>query len=240
MPLAPLRLPPVLNELIAYFEPLSTLRRDLRGAVTLHTPGVNVLALNATFVPDADPDRLPLIAAWHHAQEMPAVVASAAAALRQHAGQEVGTVRVGTYHPQPAPGSVAVEQVSRLSLPLWAAVLAEAHGTPDWAPALARQFAERLEGDAAATLLIAYARGEAVGALLWRSDGAASGGAAGGSAHLWGTLDPGVDAPLLNAAHALGAGLRVSLTDTSPALLENAEDVTFSLLSPRYAGTSRA
>lgn len=226
MPPAPL--PPVLDELVAYFGPLSLLRRDFRGAVTLHTPGVNVLALNATFLPDADPDRLPLIAAWHHAQEMPALVAT----LTPLPGQEVGAVRVGTYHPQPASGSIVVEQVSRLSLPLWGAVLAEAHGTPDWAPALARQFAARLEGDPAATLLLAYAGGEAVGALLWRAQGE------GGSAHLWGTLDPDVDAPLLNAAHALSEKLRVSLPDTSPVVIKAAEEVRFWLLSTVHAEPS--
>jgi hypothetical protein len=226
MPSTPL--PPVLAELVAYFGPLSLLRRDFRGAVTLRTPGVNVLALNATFLPDADPDRLPLVAAWHHAQEMPALVA----ATVPLPGEEVGAVRVGPYHPQSASGSIIVEQVSRLSLPLWTAVLAEAHGTPDWAPALARQFAARLEGDPAATLLLAYAGGEAVGALLWRAQGE------GGSAHLWGTLDPGVDAPLLNAAHALSGKLRVSLPDTSPVVIEAAGEVRFCLLNVLNAAPS--
>lgn len=208
-------LPPVLSELVAYFEPLSTLRRDFRGGVTLHTPGVNVLALNATFLPDADPDRLPLVAAWHHAQEMPALVA----ATVPLPGEEVGSVRVGSYHPSPDTGVIVVEQVSRLALPTWAAVLAEAHGTPEWAGVLARHLAPRLEGDRDAALLTAYAGGEAVGALLWRA--APEGG---GGAHLWGTLDPGADVSLLNAAHALGSGLRASLPDTSP--LEVADEVT--------------
>lgn len=224
----PAPLPPVLAELVAYFGPLSTLRRDFRDAVTLHTPGVNVLALNATFLPDADPDRLPLVAAWHHAQELPALVAATAPLP----GEEVAAVRVGLYHPQPAPGGIVVEQVSRLSLPLWTAVLAEAHGTPEWAPALARQIAVRLEGDAAAVLLLAYAGGEPVGALLWRGEGES------GGAHLWGTLDPGVDAPLLNAAHALGGGLRVSLPDTSPVTIEAAQEVQFRLLSALHTGPS--
>lgn len=214
-------LSPVLTELVTYFEPLSTLRRDFRGAVTLHTPGVNVLALNATYLPDADPDRLPLVAAWHHAQEMPALVA----ATVPLPGLEVGTLRVGPYHPVPGFGAIVAEQVSRLALPTWAAVLAEAHGTPEWAAPLARHLAARLEADPAWTLLIAYAGGEAVGALLWR--GAAGGG---GAAHLWGTLDPAVDAPLLNAAHALGANLRVSLPDTSPLTVADEGAVSFYLL----------
>lgn len=216
-------LPPALTELIAYFEPLSTVRRDFRGAVTLHTPGVNVLALNATYLPDADPDRLPLVAAWHQAQEMPALVA----ATVPLPGAEVGAVRVGTYHPQPEPGLITVEQVSRLSLPAWVAVLTEAHETPAWAGVLARHLAARLEGDPAFTLLLAYAGGEAVGSLLWR---AAPGG--GGAAHLWGTLDPAADAPLLNAAHALSGSLRASLPDTSPLSLADEVAVTFHLLEP--------
>ncbi|WP_019585017.1 hypothetical protein [Deinococcus apachensis] len=208
-------LPPVLSELVAYFEPLSTIRRDFRGAVTLHTPGVNVLALNATFLPDADPGRLPLVAAWHHAQEMPALVA----ATVPLPGEEVGVVRVGSYHPYPDASVIVVEQVSRLALPAWAAVLTEAHGTPEWAGTLARHLAPRLEGDRDVTLLTAYAGGEAVGALLWRATPNGGGGA-----HLWGTLDPTADAPLLNAAHALGGALRASLPDTSP--LEVVDEVT--------------
>ncbi|EYB68750.1 hypothetical protein DEIPH_ctg017orf0092 [Deinococcus phoenicis] len=214
-------LPPALTELVTYFEPLSTVRRDFRGAVTLHTPGVNVLALNATFLPDADPDRLPLVTAWHHAQEMPGLVA----ATVPLPGEEVGALRVGTYHPQPEAGVIAVEQVSRLSLPAWAAVLTEAHGTPEWAGPLARHLAARLEGDSAFTLLTAYAGGEAIGALLWRA-----GAAGGGAAHLWGALDAAADAPLLNAAHALGGRLCVSLPDTSPLEVMNEAHVRFSLL----------
>lgn len=214
-------LPPVLTELIAYFEPLSTLRRDFRGAVTLYTPGVNVLALNATFVPDADPDRLPLVAAWHHAREMPALVA----ATVPLPGEEVGTVRVGSYHPYLDAGVIVAEQVSRLALPAWTAVLAEAHGTPEWAGPLARHLAPRLEGDPGVMLLTAYAGGEQVGALLWR---AGAGGR--GSAHLWGTLDPAADAPLLNAAHALGDGLHTSLPGTSPLTVVDEMTVTFRLL----------
>lgn len=216
-------LPPALTELVTYFEPLSTVRRDFRGAVTLHTPGVNVLALNATYLPDAAPDRLPLVLAWHHAQEMPALVAGTVPLPRQ----AVGTLRVGTYHPVLGSGAIVAEQVSRLSLPAWAAVLAEAHGTPEWAAPLARHLAARLEADPAWTLLTAYAGGEAVGALLWRAEAAG-----GGAAHLWGTLDPVADAPLLNAAHELGGNLRVSLPDTSPLSVADEVNVFFHLLDP--------
>ncbi|MEF2278208.1 hypothetical protein V3W47_07840 [Deinococcus sp. YIM 134068] len=217
-------LPPALAELVASFEPLSTVRRDFRDAVTLHTPGVNVLALNATFLPDANPDRLPLVRAWHHAQEMPALVAS----VEVPTGEEVAAVRVGTYHPVPDAGVLRVEQVSRLHLPTWAAVLAEAHGTPEWAGPLSRHLAPRLEGDRDTALLLAYAGSEEVGALLWRA-----GPDGGGTAHLWGTLDPAADAPLLNTAHALGGGLRASLPDSSPLSVHDETVVTFGLLDGR-------
>ncbi|WP_102125689.1 hypothetical protein [Deinococcus planocerae] len=216
-------LPPALAELVAYFEPLSTIRRDFRGAVTLHTPGVNVLALNATYLPDGNADRLPLVRAWHHAQEMPALVASAGESAP---GEEVAAVRVGEYHPTGAPGVIRVEQVGRLHLPVWAATLAEAHGTPEWAPALSRHLAARLEGERDVTLLLAYAGSEEVGALLWRA-----GPGGGGVAHLWGTLDPAADAPLLDTAHALGGGLRASLPDHRPLSVHAGTVVTFSLLA---------
>ncbi|WP_216325303.1 hypothetical protein [Deinococcus aestuarii] len=215
-------LPPALAELAAYFEPLSTLRRDFRGAVTLHTPGVNVLALNATYLPDGDPDRLPLIRAWHHAQAMPALVASVG---ERAPGEEVAALRVGEYHPAGAPDIIRVEQVGRLHLPVWAATLAQAYGTPEWAGPLARHLAARLEGERDVTLLLAYAGSEELGALLWR---AGQGG--GGAAHLWGTLDPAVDAPLLDTAHALAGGLRASLPDGAPLSVHGEAVVTFSLL----------
>ncbi|BDP41043.1 hypothetical protein DAETH_10120 [Deinococcus aetherius] len=220
-------LPPALAELVAYFEPLSTVRRDFRGAVTLHTPGVNVLALNATYLPDADQGRLPLVRAWHHAQDMPALVASAGESA---GGEEVAALRVGEYHPTGTEftgdvGVIRVEQVGRLHLPVWAATLAEAYGTPEWASALSRHLAAWLEGERDVTLLLAYAGSEEVGALLWR---AMPGG--GGTAHLWGTLDPAADAPLLDTAHALGGGLWASLPDHSPLGVQDETVITFSLL----------
>lgn len=49
--------------------------------------------------------------------------------------------------------------------------------------------------------------------------------------HLWGTLDPAADAPLLNAAADLSGGnVRVSLPDTSPLSVPEAEVLTFTLL----------
>jgi len=219
--MSPFSLPPVLAELVAYFGPLSTLRRDEAGAVTLHTPQVNVLGMNATFLPDASPAHLQRVVREHHEQGGPALVASTGPL---GVGEEVAAVRVGPYLPMPEPGAIVVEQVSRLTLPTWAAVLAEAHGTPEWAGGLSRQLALRLEGDRDAALLMAYAGGEPVGALLWRPS------AQGGVAHLWGTLDPAADAPLLNAAHALAGTLRVSLPDSSPLGVVDEAVVRFTLL----------
>lgn len=224
----PLLLPPVLTELVAYFEPLSTLRLDEAGAVILHTPGVNVLAMNATFVPETDHAHLERLsrwagANWTGARGRPALVAST---LPLPLGEEVAAVRVGTYTPAPDPGVIVAEQVSRLSLPVWSAVLTEAHGTPEWAGALSRHLAPRLEGDRETALLMAYAGGEPTGALLWRSS------EGGGSAHLWGTLDPAADAPLLNAAHDLGGALRASLPDTSPWTVADGAVVRFTLCPP--------
>lgn len=218
-------LPPVLAELVAYFEPFSTVRRDVsdqhgRGTVTLHTPGINVLALNASYLPENAEDVLPLVRAWHLGQDAPPLVASVNAV----AGEDVGGLRVGTFAPVPDPGVIVVEQVSRLHLAAWAGVLAEAYGAAEWAPALARHFAGPLEGDPGSVLLMAYAGGEAIGALLWRD-------LEGGAAHLWGTLDPAADAPLLNAAARLSGGtVRVSLPDTSPLHVEDAKIVGFTLL----------
>ncbi|THF69274.1 hypothetical protein E7T06_12910 [Deinococcus sp. Arct2-2] len=220
MPSPPPPLPPVLAELVAYFEPFSTVRRDFRGAVTLHTPGINVLALNASYLPEDAGDVLPLVRAWHLGQDVPPLVASVSAVV----GEDVGGLRVGTFAPVPDPGLIVVEQVSRLHLATWAGVLAESYGAAEWAETLARHFAGPLEGDPKSVLLMAYAGGEAIGSLLWRDLG-------GGAAHLWGTLDPAADAPLLNAAAELSEGeVRVSLPDISPLHLQNGKIVTFTLL----------
>ena len=210
--------PPELTELLEYFEPFSMLRRDLRGAATLLTPGVNVLALNAAYLPAGGEALLPLLAIWQREHGTPPLIASVTALP----GEDVGGVRVGTYLPQSEPGVIVVEQVSRLQVAAWAGVLAEAHGTPEWAGALTSHFGARLEGMKGAALLVAYAGGEAIGALLWRSAGQ------GGAAHLWGTLDPAADAPLLNMAAELGGGhLRASLPDTSPLTVTDEAVVVF-------------
>lgn len=217
-------LPAPLAGLAAYHAPLSTLQREQGGAVTLLTPGVNVLALNATFLPP-DPSEVDLEAVrdWHERQGVPVLVASTGTVP---GAREVRRVRVGTFAPPDHDGSevgVVVEQVSRLHLPAWAQVVAQAHGTPEWAPALARHLAARLEGDRDAALLMVYRQGEPVGALLWRavSDG--------GAAHLWGTLDDRATAPLMTAAAALGAALLVSDAGRTVAL-HGAQDIIYSRL----------
>jgi hypothetical protein len=217
-------LPPAAADLVAYHAPLSTVQRAQGGAVTLLTPGVNVLALNATFLPDDASDvNLDMVRGWHEGQGVPVLLASTAAVP---GAREVARVRVGTLAGPPGgpDSAVAVEQVSRLQLPGWARVLAQAHGTPEWAQALARQLAPRLEGDRDAALLLAYRDGEAVGSLLWR---AAPGG---GAAHLWGALEAGAVQPLLRTAAALGGTLRVSDPGGAVALA-GARDVIYSLLT---------
>lgn len=196
-------LPPVLTELTEYFAPLSTFQREEGGAVTLLTPGVNVLGLNATYLPEVAPD-LSSALAWHEAHGLPPLLAS----LSTVAGApEVAAFAVGTFAPPEAQDSgIVVEQISRLHLPAWAAVLAAAHGTPEWAAPLARHLAARLEGRRDFLPLLAYSPDDvAVGALLWQARGA------GGAAHLWGVTDGAAAGPLLGAAAALGQHLRVSV-----------------------------
>ncbi|THF87999.1 hypothetical protein E7T09_01890 [Deinococcus sp. KSM4-11] len=209
-----------LGDLVAYHAPLSTFQREQGGATTLLTPGVNVLALNATFLPD-DPSDVDMTAVrdWHEGQGVPVLVASTGPVPGARA---VARLRVGTLTGMDAEleAGVVVEQVSRLTLPSWARVLAEAHGTPGWADALAQHLAVRLEGDRDAALLLAYREGTPVGALLWRSSGAA---------HLWGSLDRRATRPLLRAAAELGGPLRVSeVGQTLP--LDDAQEIIYSLL----------
>lgn len=211
--------PSPLSSLLGYFEPLSTSRRDFRGTATLHTPGSPILGANATYLlPGLDLDMLPMVRAWHLSQEAPPLVVGVGPIPD---AEEVAAVRVGTYRPQPEPGVVVVEQVSRLQVARFAAVLAEAHGLLEWAGPLAGQLARRLEPRPEAVLLLAYAGGEAVGALLML----------GGAAHLWGTLDPAIDAPLLNMAAELSGGRVVtSLTDASPLDVEGGQVLRYALL----------
>ncbi len=196
---------PVLADLTEYFAPLSTLQREEGGALTLLTPGVNVLGLNATYLPSGGVDPRPALA-WQEAQGQPPLLASA----QLPAGvNEVDAVLVGTWPraavEPPAAASVVVEQISRLHLGDWAAVLCTAHGTPGWAAALARHLGGRLEHERTYTLLTAYRDGQAVGALLWQARNA------GGAAHLWGALDTDAARALLHAAAALGTPLNVSV-----------------------------
>ena len=210
------------SELLTYFQPLATERHDLGPCAILQTPGTNVLALNAAFFPAEAAEQLPEVRRWFSTRGRPALLLSDAALP----GEDVGGLRVGSWTAGETAENIIVEQVSRLQFPLWAAVLAESYETLEWAPALARHFAARLEGDRVSTLLLAYAGGDPVGAGLWR---AGPGGT--GALHLWGTLDPAADAPLLNAAADLSGGnVRVSLPDTSPLSVPHEEVLTFTLL----------
>lgn len=209
-----------LESLLAYHEPLSALRRDFRGTATLHTPGSPLLGANASYLlQGASPDVLPLLRVWHLAHDSPPLIAS----LGEMPGQlPEQTFRVGPYLPVPDPGIIVVEQTSRLHMARFAAVLAEAHGLPEWATPLGTGLAASLERLPDAALLLAYAGGEAIGALLWQAAGA----------HLWGSLDPAADAPLLNAATGLSGGpIWTSLPDSSPLSVQDASEVCFTLLA---------
>ncbi|WP_424952166.1 hypothetical protein [Deinococcus sp.] len=213
------------GSLLAYYEPLSTLRRDFRGAATLHTPGSPLLGANASYLlPEASLEVLPLLKVWHQAHDAPPLIASVGE-LPGHV--PVQTWRVGLYHPHPDPGIIVVEQLSRLHMARFAAVLAEVYGLPEWAATLGRTLAASLERLPQALLLLAYAGGEEIGALLWQPGEHGS-----GAAHLWGSLDPAADAPLMNAAAHLSDGpLWVSLPDTSPLTALNSAEVCFTLLT---------
>lgn len=207
-------LEPVLGELFDYFVPLATQSRMLAGAPSLSTPQTNILGLNATYL-----DSLDQLGAVQSFIGWPRLVASTEIV----SGQEVGAVRVGTFAAQDMDGPIVVEQVSRLQLSLWSAVLAEAHGTLEWAGAIAEHLALVLEGDRRYLLLMAYAGSETVGALLHDTKA--------GAAHLWGTLDEAVDRPLLNASAQLAGGsVRVSLPDSSPVVLTDESVVVYTLL----------
>ncbi|MPY66036.1 hypothetical protein F8S09_04900 [Deinococcus sp. SDU3-2] len=183
---------------------------------------MNVLGLNAAFLPGAAPERLREAAAWQRSRGYPPLVAVPGRV--GGAGEEIASLRCGVYRADPSPSPLTAEQVSRLHLPRWAAVIAEAHGTPEWGSALARHLGRVLEGRRDYTLLLAYAGSEAVGALLWQAAGA------GGRAHLWGTLDPAVDGALLNGAATLGEFLLASVPSTSPISVVEAEEVSFFLM----------
>lgn len=223
-------LPPTLADLLEFHAPLSAVQREQGGAVTLLTPGVNVLALNATFLPaDLRGVDIAAVLDWHEGQGVPPLVATAGP-LVGLPGREVARVRVGQADPAPwagegVPGEgVVVEQVSRLHLRPWAEALTRAHGTPGWGEGLARQLAARLEGDRDFVPLSAYRDGEVVGALLWHSR------AGGGAAHLWGAADAAVEAALLRAAGALAPTLIMSRQEHEPVVGSAGEVVHYSLL----------
>lgn len=237
-------LPSALADLIEFHAPLSVVQREEGGAVTLLTPGVNVLALNATFLPAGGAGGVDLGAVqdWHEGQGVPPLVAWAGGEVP--AGlkvQEVARVRVGRWSGRPDPldapagEQVVVEQVGRLHLSAWAGALCAAHGTPGWAAGLARQLAGPLEAAAgpgtagAFALLMAYRDGQPVGSLLWQARGT------GGAAHLWGAADTGAGVALLNAAAGLGADLTVTLPGAGEwdgPFLHAVTDVRYGLLVP--------
>ncbi|GGR95718.1 hypothetical protein [Deinococcus sedimenti] len=198
-------LPPTLADLLEFHAPLSAVQREQGGAVTLLTPGVNVLALNATFLPaDVRGVDIAAVLDWHEGQGVPPLVATAGP-LVGLPGREVARVRVGHADPAPWAGEgVVVEQVSRLHLRPWAEALTRAHGTPAWGEGLARQLAARLEGDRDFVPLSAYRDGEVVGALLWQAR------TSGGAAHLWGAADLSVRAALMRGAQTLGHPITMS------------------------------
>lgn len=219
-------LPRVLTDLLDFHAPLSAVQREQGGVVTLLTPGVNVLALNATFLPaDISGVDVAAVLDWHEGQGAPPLVATAGPLLTLP-GREVARVHVT--HGASARGAVgegvAVEQVSRLHLGPWAEALARVHGTPGWGPGLARQLAARLDGRRDFVPLSAYRVGEVVGALLWQAR------PAGGAAHLWGAADPAVEGALSRAASELGGEMNWSATADESDGPDMGEMVHYSLL----------
>ncbi|UBV42024.1 hypothetical protein LAJ19_10290 [Deinococcus taeanensis] len=218
-------LPSVLADLLTFHAPLSTVHREQGGAVTLLTPGVNVLALNVTCLPaDLSGVDLDAVLDWHERQGVPPLVATAGP-LTLLPGREVARVEVGPLPPEPGNGEVLVEQVSRLHLGVWAEVLTQTHGTPEWSTSVGRHLAARLEEERSFVPLVAYRAEEAVGALLWQPR------RPGGAAHLWGAADRAVRAALLSAAADLGGPLRVTLPveESHPAAF--GEGVHYTLLA---------
>lgn len=219
-----------LTELLTFFTPLSALQREEDGALTLLTPGLNVLGLNATYLTPSHstPPLSPSIGAWHTRHHLPLVAASLAPAP---GAREVVAVQVGVLAQAGPPdltgrlrsgAEVVVEQISRLHLEGWAAVLCQYRGTPAWGQALARHLAGVLEGQRDYVLLQAYQQEEVVGALLWQAR------PGGGAAHLWGASLPATG-PLLRAAAGLAGGpLWVSALPGDEISLLDASTVFFS------------
>lgn len=210
-----------LTDLLTFFRPLAAQRERSGDFDILLTPQTNVLALNCAYGPEesgaAREGLLGTFAAWG----APPLVLSP----YLWAGEDVGGLRVGKWAAQPEDTGIRVEQISRLHLTQWAAVLAESYDTPEWAAPLARHFATALEGQRDYVLLLAYAGDEALGAGLWQAR------SAGGAMHLWGVLEGAVERPLLNTAADLSGGqVRVSLPDHSALRMEDETVLTFTLL----------
>lgn len=222
-------LPLALAHLLAYHAPLSTLQRDQEGgAVSLLTPGVNVLALNTTYLP-RDPTGVDLqaVAEWHARHDLPPLVATT---VPLPSATLVATLRVGLWAAsvQPPSRDVVVEQISRLHLGPWAEALTQARGTPGWGPQLARHLGARLETERGYLPLLAYQGDEVVGALLWQAQGP------GGAALLWGARHTEAARALLDTAVVLGDFLLVAWgpddLDAAPLTRED-EPMHFNLLS---------
>ncbi|GAA4017667.1 hypothetical protein GCM10022631_32980 [Deinococcus rubellus] len=206
-------LPSAVQNLLDYYRPLCTFSHGWAGGESLLAPGTNLLGANAAYLSeDADESVMAAARDWAEQHDLPPL------RVRLGSAGDAGTLRVGAWRAAAGPSAIQVEQTSRLHLPRWADVLAEAYGQAEWAAPIARHLAARLEGLPDAVLLLAYAGSEPVGALLWQPCGA----------HLWGTLDEAVDAPLLSAAADLGGGeLSVSLPDSSPLSVTDGQTVGF-------------
>ncbi|MFC4427737.1 hypothetical protein [Deinococcus navajonensis] len=224
-----------LSELLTYFTPLSALQREEDGAVTLLTPGTNVLGFNATYLPEghAATELSSTIQAWHAVHGLPLVVAtlSPLPEAREVVEVQVGVLaQAGASDPAGrlrSQAAVVVEQISRLHLDDWSTALAQARGTPGWAAPLARHLAGALAFQRDFVLLQAYQQGEAVGALLWQAR------TQGGAAHLWGGAPPAAGALLRAAAGLAGGPLWVSALPGDELTMTQASRVFFHLLNGR-------
>lgn len=205
------------QHLLNYYRPLARFSHGWSGAESLLSPSVNILGANALYADQPLSDETRQAASeWAKQYQVPP--------LQVVAGEsgQAGRLRVGCFVEGGQKSALQVEQLSRLHLPQWAAVLTEAYGQAEWANVTARHLAKQLEYlQQEYVLLMAYAGHEAVGALLWQPCGA----------HLWGTSDEAADAPLLNAAAQLSGGaVMVSLPDSSPLSSLDEQCVSFEYL----------
>ncbi|AFZ69185.1 hypothetical protein [Deinococcus peraridilitoris] len=201
--------------LLAYYSPLAGERVELSAASVLYTPRSPLLGANAVY-PAAGGISEGL--AWLRARGAPPLVASSG---RIEDAQEILRLRVGRYTRQAAPGTVMVEQVSRLQLVAFAEVLARSWDLPQWASALGRSLAHSLESLRDFTLLMAYDAGQAVGALLVVKR----------DAHLWGVTDSRALPALLDAAADLtGGAVNTSCPPEAAVQLDGESSVSYWLL----------